>query len=134
MPTFNRTTILGEGPILTDWLKGELQEVPGYTRVAGVVIAGADLATGTVLGKITASGKYTQLAPAGSDGSQTAAGILILDVEGGSSVEEEAAVIVRGPVVVIESKLTWPTGISGGQQATAVTQLQALGIQFGEAA
>ena len=45
------------------------------------IISGQDLARGAVLGRITASGKYTLSLSAAGDGSQTPVGILANDVD-----------------------------------------------------
>jgi len=60
-----------QGKQLGDWLKGEETDVDRYTRDNIVVLAGETLVTGTVLGKITATGKYVAMDTNGTDGSQT---------------------------------------------------------------
>ena len=65
--------VQSEQNYLGDWLKYEDESL--YSRDEVVVVSGQNLATGTVVGIITASGKVTQLAPAASDGSQNAAGV-----------------------------------------------------------
>lgn len=47
-----------------------------YSRESAVIGAGADLEPGTVLGKITATGKYVRCASGASDGSQTPVAVL----------------------------------------------------------
>lgn len=121
--------IFRQGKRVSDWLKGDLDNVTDYCREEGLVLAGADLVTGTVLGKITATGRYTDFDLAASDGSQTVAGILLLDVTSDSGNDmQRCAVIVRGPCVVLYDQLTWPVGISGGAKTTAEAALTALGI------
>lgn len=105
-----------------------VSEASGYrSREVGVAAsAGTDLLPGTVLGKVTASGKLVILAPGASDGSQAAVGILY----GPARVTEgdkRVTLIVRD-AEVNGLCLIWPSGITGGQQTTANGQLAALGI------
>ena len=64
---------------------------------AGVtIVSGAgELKRGTVLGKISASGKYTKSDSAQSDGSQVGSAILVSDVDAKSS-DVKAEVFVSG--------------------------------------
>ena len=81
------------------------------------------LQAGTVLGELTSGGNFVILAPAASNGSEAAAGILWEAVTGTA----DRTVIVRDAEVV-GTHLVWPEGISEGQKATAIGQLAALGI------
>ena len=59
-----------------------ISEAPGtYSRENKTLISGQTLLAGRVLGKITASGKYTALAPAAGNGSEVAAAILVADTD-----------------------------------------------------
>ena len=70
-----------------------------YTRETVTIASGAGkLAPGTVLGKITTGGKYTALAPAATNGSQNAAGILWGAVDA-TDAEASGVVLVRGPSI-----------------------------------
>lgn len=72
--------------------------------------------------------KWVQLAPAGTDGSQIAAGILLDNVTAADGVDNSFGVaIVRGAIYV-KDQLTWPAGITAGQKAIAVAQLKSLGL------
>lgn len=89
-----------------------------------VVASGAGvLVAGTVLGKITASGKYTILAPAASDGSQTAAGILWDGLDATSA--DVPGVAVTRLAEVTAGELTYPGGITGPQKTAALASLAA---------
>lgn len=99
-----------------------------YTRETVTIASGAGkLAPGTVLGKITTGGKYTGLAPAATNGSQNAAGILWGAVD---AIDADAlgVVILRGPTIVNRHELVWPEGATEAQITTATTALAALGI------
>jgi hypothetical protein len=99
-----------------------------YTRESVTIASGAGkLAPGTVLGKITTGGKYTGLAPAATNGSQNAAGILWGDIDA-TDADASSVVILRGPTIVNRHELIWPEGATEAQITTATTALAALGI------
>lgn len=83
--------------------------VIGRTRGRKVVIAsGAGiLARGTLLGKITASGKYLKSLSAASDGSQLPDAILAEDVDA-TSADKEAVIFIQGEFDV--DAVTFGTG------------------------
>ena len=99
-----------------------------YTRETITLASGAGkLAPGTVLGRITTGGKYTGLAPAATNGSQNAAGILWADVDA-TDADAPGVVILRGPAIANRHELVWPDGATEAQITTATTTLAALGI------
>ncbi len=116
---------------LGDWLKWEEDNL--HSRDAIVVLAGSVLTTGMVLGKITTGGKYVQLDPAASDGSQDAAGILVGDVTAPSGADAPGVAIVR-EANVNSGALVWPAGITAPQKAAALAELNALHITAREEA
>ncbi|MCC6366352.1 MAG: head decoration protein [Bryobacterales bacterium] len=124
MPVLNEQNYLG------DWLKFEADNL--YSRDEVTVVSGQNLTTGTVVGVITASGKVTQLAPGASDGSQNAAGVLLLDVD--ASAADKPGVIVARHAICSDKKIVWPGGITGPQKTAAIAQLKALGILVREGA
>lgn len=70
--------------------------------------------------------KWYALAPTATDGSQRAAGILYADTDA-TSADTNATIVTRYEVVNY-NLLVWPNGITAAQKATAVRQLDALGI------
>ena len=66
------------------------------TAGATIVAKAGALKRGTVLGKITASGKYTIANSANTDGSQTGSAILINDVDASGSSDVTVEVYVSG--------------------------------------
>ena len=99
-----------------------------YTRETVTIASGAGkLAPGTVLGKITTGGKYTALAPAATNGSQNAAGILWGDVDA-TDADVLGVAVVRGPAIVNRHEISFPEGATEAQITTATTALAALGI------
>lgn len=117
---------LTEGSYLSDWLREEREN--SFSRDAIVLLAGSgEMVTGTVLGKITASGKFVPLDLDASDGSQAAAGILVSGVTAESGVDADGAAIVRDAGINTDG-LTWPTGATAEEKAAALVSLLALGI------
>lgn len=98
------------------------------TRAREVVtVAPSDaLLPGTVLGIVTASGKYAAHDPDASDGTEVAAAVLY-DHLAASGSDQQAVVTARDSEVV-GSLLTWKTGISANDKAAGLVALKALGI------
>jgi len=119
-----------ESNYLGDWLKFEEDNL--YSRDEVTVASGQNLSTGAVIGVITASGKVTQLAPAASDGSETAAGVMLNAVD--ASAADRPGVIIARHAICSDKGLVWPASITGPQKAAAIDQLKALGILVREGA
>ena len=122
--------VLNEAIYLGDWLKFEEDNL--YSRDEITVVSGQNLGTGAVIGKITASGKITQLAPAAVDGSEAAAGVLLLPVD--ATAADHPGVIVTRHAICSDKGLVWPGGITGPQKTAAINQLKALGVLVREGA
>jgi len=84
------------------------------------------LEAGTVLGKITASGKYKLHDAAASDGTENAAGVLLsaVDASGGDAI----GVAILRDAEVDTNALTFKSGISGANKTAALDALKALGV------
>lgn len=115
---------------LTGLLKYELD--PGYCREVVTVLAGSGadrvLVLGTVLGRITASGKVVALDLAATDGSETVHGVLLTHATAPDGEDTTAVALVRGPVIVADLGLILPTGATAAQTAAIHTALAGLGI------
>lgn len=74
------------------------------------------------------SGKYDQLDPAASNGSEVAAAVLLKAVDATSADVTDALLLERGPCGVSDAALVWPVGISAGNKSAAIAQLKGLGI------
>lgn len=102
-------------------------EANGTISRETIVVDTGALAVGTILGKITASGKYVQVAPAAVDGSEVAAGILY-DAVDATAGDVEAVAIVRH-AEVNKDELVYPTGATQPQIDAIDAQLLALQIK-----
>ncbi|MGE0723966.1 MAG: head decoration protein [Alphaproteobacteria bacterium] len=74
------------------------------------------------------SGKLRELAPAGADGTERPAGILLdaaLVPAGGDTV---AVAVMRGPAIVRRDGIAWPDGFDAAAVAAGEAALAALGI------
>ena len=104
-----------DGEVLLSEANGAL------SREVAIIAAGQDLEAGAVLGRVTATGRYVALAPAATDGSEVAAGVLLYaaDATGG----EVSATVVTRLAEVAADKLAWPAGITQAQIDAALSQL-----------
>lgn len=117
-------------PLLGNVVKHEYAREHGFCReVVTVNIADAtELVNGSVLGKVTATGKYTVSDPAATDGSEVAAAIVVENKSVAAATDTEVAVLVRGPAIVVEGGLVFDVAHDAGQIATAVGEIESLGI------
>lgn len=128
MPIFATDT-----PRFSGVIKHEHEAALGYCREAIVLNdTAATLLVGTVLGKVTATGKYKVARSAAVDGSQVPSAILIADYLGlsrefalAAATDTKALVIVRGPAIVAGPALQLGTGTT---LAVATAALTAAGI------
>ena len=122
-------------PTLGDLLKYELNG--NYNREPVTLKAGANYALGSVLGKITASGKY-RLSPdaevVGDEGAETAVAVLIEAVD--ATAEDKAGLVVaRGPVILSKGALVFDESVDDDTKKSAKhAELSAAGLVPREAA
>ena len=92
-----------------------------------VTVTGGAYEAGTVMGQLTADGKFTDLKTSGTDGNQNAAGVLYSRVD--ASTGDMQAVLIDLDAQVIDDLLTWPAGITAAKKDAAVAALLAKGIK-----
>ena len=92
-----------------------------------VTIATGTLEPGTVLGKITADGKYASHDPAAVDGTETAVAVLWGKADA-SAGDAPAVAVVRGPAIVNRHDLVFAGTPSEAEIAAAHAALLAAGI------
>lgn len=98
-----------------------LTDFGSISRDKATLVSGQNLGTGTVLGRITASGKYTLHDPAASDGSQNAVAVLLADCN--ATAGDTTALILARLAEVKAALLTFKSGITAPQKATAFSAL-----------
>lgn len=125
-------------------IKNEFEPSSGYCREVVTVnlAAGATLAQGTVLAKVTATGKYlVQDASLASGAGLEAAGVLIGTDEltpgavCATTTDKKVLMLARGPATVVKSALVMGAGTDTAAEKLAVyNALAALGIVTVDAA
>jgi hypothetical protein len=85
-------------------------------------------APGTVLGIVTASGKYTPVVEAATDGRETPAAILVNEEVWAAAGADRAGAIVRRDAEVHGDELTWPGTYDAANITAGIATLAALGI------
>lgn len=101
-----------------------LVEVDGLTRDTPAFAASTDFPIGLVVAKV--NDVIRPLAPAASDGTQIAYGVVGAPVV--SSATPKDGMVIARMAAVESSFLAWPSGITAAQKTTALTQLEARGI------
>ena len=111
---------------LGDILKYELN--PNYTRETITLLAGIAYPVGSVLGRVTASGKFTLASDGGVDGAEIAAAVLLYSVDA-MLADTPGVVIARGPAIISRSNLNYDASVDdAAKTATKIAELAALGI------
>ncbi|MEW5704915.1 MAG: head decoration protein [Pseudomonadota bacterium] len=121
--------VLTMPPTLGDLLKYELNG--SYCRETVTLKAGTSYALGSVLGKITASGKY-RLSPAalvlGDEGAEVAAAVLLEAVDA-TAGDRTGLVVARGPAIVSKAALVFDASVDQeAEKAAKHAELSAAGI------
>jgi len=118
--------VLTEPPSMGDVFKYEVN--PNYTREAVTLLVGMPYPVGSVLGKITASGKYKLATSGGADGAQTATAVLLYAVDA-TLADAPGIVVARGPSIVSRASLAYDATVDDGAKITTkLSQLAAVGI------
>jgi len=116
--------VLSESDNLGDVLKYEAPNL--YSRDQVTVASGRSLALGAVVAIVTATGKVVALDPAGLDGSEVAAGVLVDTVD--ATAADAPGVMIARHAIVADHALVWPTAITQPEKDTATAQLKSAGI------
>jgi hypothetical protein len=119
-------TVLSQPPSVGDILKYEVN--PNYTREEVTLLQGMPYPVGSVLGRITASGKYKLATSGGSDGAQAATAVLLYAVDA-TLADATGIVLARGPAIVSRAALAYDATVDdAGKITTKIGQLAAAGI------
>ncbi len=96
--------------------------------------AAASYVVGTVLGKITASGKYIISKADASDGSQVAAAIVVEEKSIAATTDTKVLAMVRGPAIVSKAALVLDATINlDAEKAAVYAAFEAKGILVNDA-
>lgn len=117
-------------------VKAELWAEAGYTRnVVTYNGTASELKIGTVLGKVTANGKYKIAVQTAVDGSQTADAIVLQDLTAALNTDTKVLVLIKGPAIVSKAGLILDATYDLQAEKDAVyASLEAKGIQVNDAA
>lgn len=110
-----------------------ISESPGHIsrdQATVTVAAATTLEPGTVLGKLTATGKYVPYDNVGSDGSEAAAGVLY----GALTNDDVAPADLQGVVInfgaeVRAADLVWASGLVDADKTAGLADLAAFGVK-----
>lgn len=122
---------IGTSPLhLSNVVKHEYATDHGYCRETGVVNVASEtaLTVGSVLGKVTATGKYIPSDPAAVDGSEVAAAVVLENITVPATTDTDVTLLVRGAAIVTAKGLVFDVAHDATQTATAHSELEALGI------
>ena len=120
-------------PVFTEGrhpLEGLISEAEGQRSRENIIIAAGSgvIAAMTVLGKLTATGKYVPSPATGADGSQTAAAISLYGCDATSA--DVAIAAINTDAVVAWAALTYAPTVNDPTKTTAKNaQLAAIGIK-----
>ena len=124
--------VMTQPPSMGDALKYELN--PNYTREIVTLAEGLHYPAGAVLGRVTTSGTYTYASHGGSDGAETAAGILLYPVDTRLS-EATGILLARGPAILSRDALFYDGSVDDPAKiALKHAELTALGIVIRDSA
>ena len=119
-------TTLTQPPVQGDLLKFELNG--NFTRETVTLLGGSSYPLGTVLGRVTANGKYTFSTDAGTDGAETATAVLLYAVDA-TLADATGIVLARGPAIVSRAGLAYDATVDDSTKITTkLIQLAAIGI------
>jgi len=122
---------------LSNLVKKEQWAELGYCREVVTVneAAAKTYAVGTLLGKVTADGKYKIAVQTAVDGSAVAAGIVLEDKAIAATTDTKLVVLVKGPASISKTALVLDATYDlDAEKAVVYAALEAKGIQVLNAA
>lgn len=111
----SKTKALGAGGYI-------VEQVSDHLSIDEITLTDGKYGAGTVLGRVSATGKYKALDPAATDGSQTAVAILFDTVDAASA--DKKGVATTNLTAVRATDLVWPDAITTAQQDAAIANLK----------
>ena len=129
------TLIATEAKRLSNVVKQELFPETGYCRLA-VTYNGtaATLVPGTVLGKVTADGKYKIAVQTATDGSEVADAIVMVEQTVAATTDTKVLCLVKGPAIVSKDGLILDASYNlDAEKAAVYAALEAKGVNCNDA-
>ena len=121
---------------LSALVKHEYEPSLGFCRNVVTVneAAASDYVIGTVLGKITASGKYVVAKETATDGSKVPAAVVLENKSIAAATDTKVLAAVRGQMILSKAEVVLDaTYNTDAKKATALAALEALGILVNDA-
>lgn len=117
-----------EGQYAGEFILAESPGAISRDTVTVTVPAATKMAPGTVLGQLSATGKYVPYDDAETDGREDAAGVLYgeLDNSASESAADVSGVIINWGAEVRSSDLVWEDGVD---ETAGAADLAALGVK-----
>lgn len=117
-------------PKLGNLVKHEYLPSQGYCREVYTAnfAAEADVTIGSLLGKVTATGKYVLVDPTAVDGSEVVAAVCLENKTIAATTDTDVVVLVRGNAIIADNAIVYDNAFDAGQKATAVSEIESLGI------
>jgi hypothetical protein len=125
-----------EAKRLSNVVKQELWAETGYTRAVVTVneAAAKSYVPGTVVGKVTADGKYKIAVQTATDGSQVADAIVIDEQSIAAATDTKVLVLIKGPAIVSKAGLVLDASYDLTAEKNAVyAALEVKGINCNDA-
>ena len=117
---------LTQAPMQGDIVKFQIN--PNYNNEAVTLLLGTNYKSGSVLGKITASGKYKLAVVGAVDGSAVAVAVLLNPTDA-SLADATGSILARGPAIVSRAALVFDVSVNTVPlTATKYAELTAVGI------
>lgn len=119
-----------EGQHTAEFLVSESPGKISRDEVTVTVAASTTLKAGHVLAKLSATGKYVEYDNVGSDGSETAAGVLYGElVNDAGAPADKTGVVVNFGAEVRKADLQWASGMDASGKTAAYADLAANGVK-----
>jgi hypothetical protein len=120
-----------EGPHTGGFLVSESPGTISRDAVTVTVPADTTYKPGTVMATLAADGNNVPYDPAGSDGSETATGVLYGEAANADTEDpaEVSGVVINFSAEVRSADLIWADGLSADDKASALADLAAAGVK-----
>ena len=121
---------------LSALVKHEYEPSLGFCRNVVTVneAAASDYVIGTVLGKITASGKYVVAKETATDGSKVPAAVVLENKSIAATTDTKVLAAVRGQMILSKAEVVLDaTYDNAAKKSAAIAALEALGILVNDA-
>jgi hypothetical protein len=117
---------LTQAPSQGDVVKFQID--PNYTNEAITLLLGTNYKPGSVLGKITATGKYKLAVVGAVDGSAVAVAVLLNPADA-TAADATGLILARGPAIVSKAALVFDVSVNTAPlTATKYAELTTVGI------